>query len=84
MKKHPMCVGPDTDVFTLSSIFVNHGMRHLPVVDDENHLLGLVSRSNILKALERYYSAENEDWKREHFPPDLHQIINHRFLVSGR
>lgn len=82
MKKHPLCVAQDTDVFSLSSIFVNHGMRHLPVVDEENYLLGLVSRHDILKALERFYDESDDEWQMEHFPPDLHLIMNHRFLAN--
>jgi len=82
MKKHPICVSPETDIFSLSSIFVHHGMRHLPVIDDENDLLGLVSRHDILKALERLYDASDNDWRIEHFPPDLHLIMNHRFLAN--
>ncbi|MCA9076936.1 MAG: CBS domain-containing protein [Planctomycetaceae bacterium] len=81
MKKHPICVAVDTDVFTLSSIFVSHGFRHLPVVDSDNHLLGLISRREILKALECFYDQTNDAYQIEHFPPDVHQIINHRFLM---
>ncbi len=83
MKKHPICVSEETDVFSLSSIFVHHGMRHLPVVDEENYLLGLVSRHDILKALEHFYDATDEEWRVEHFPPDLQLIMNHRFLANN-
>ncbi len=81
MKKHPVCVSPDADIFALASIFTSHGYRHLPVVENQ-HLLGIVSRRDALAALDRYY----RDWslKRDHerFPVDLHEIINHRFLVT--
>ena len=30
MRRHPVCVSPDTELFTLASIFSNHGYRHLP------------------------------------------------------
>ena len=33
MRKHPVCVSPDTELFTLASIFVHHSYRHLPVID---------------------------------------------------
>lgn len=83
MKKHPVCVAADTDVLTLASIFVSHGYRHLPVVDDQR-LLGIVSRRDILKALDDYYrdAVRRRDFER--FPPDLHEIMSHRFLVRGR
>ncbi len=84
MRRHPICVTPDTDVFTLASVFVNHGFRHLPVVESDNHLIGLVSRREILTALERFYDQTDDEYQREHFPPDLHQIINHRFIIRDR
>jgi CBS domain-containing protein len=83
MRKHPVCVAPDTELFTLVSIFVHHGYRHLPVVED-GHLLGLVSRRDILKALESYYSGATREHDREHFPPNPKEIMHHRFLMSGR
>ncbi|TWU23387.1 inosine 5'-monophosphate dehydrogenase [Novipirellula galeiformis] len=81
MKKHPVCVGSETDLFALTSIFTSHHYRHLPVVQDQN-LLGIVSRRDILQSLDRYY----RDWIRrkdvERFPVDVHQIINHRFIMG--
>ncbi len=84
MKKHPICISPDTDVFTLSSIFVQHGMRHLPVIDAEQFLLGLVSRRDILVALGRFYDENDDEWRTEHFPPDLQLIMNQRFIINKR
>ena len=81
MTKHPMCVGPGEDIFTLTSIFTSHHYRHLPVVEGQ-HLLGIVSRRDIIKALDQYYRDWTQTRNRERFPVDLHQIINHRFLVS--
>lgn len=83
MKRHPVCVEPTTDVFTLASVFVSHGYRHLPVVEDRQ-LVGMVSRRDILKALDDYYRDAIRQREFERFPPDVHEIIHHRFLVSGR
>lgn len=41
MKKHPVCVGPDAELLTLTSIFLSQGYRHLPVVEDQ-HLVGII------------------------------------------
>lgn len=79
MKRHPICVGATDDIFTLASIFVSHRYRHLPVVE-EGALLGIVSRRDILKALETYYSHGLEQRELERFPPDLHELINLRFV----
>lgn len=83
MRLHPVCVSPETELFTLASIFVNHGFRHLPVVDGEV-LRGIVSRRDILRALDEYY-RETQDLqsRRKFFRPDLHEIANHRFITGG-
>ena len=83
MRKHPVCVSPDTELFTLASILVSHGYRHLPVVDD-GELVGIVSRRDILRAMNEFYRDEMRKQDQERRPPDLHQIMHHRFIVSGR
>jgi CBS domain-containing protein len=79
MRRHPMCVEPTTDIFTLASIFVHHRHRHLPVVDG-GQLLGLVSRRDILRALNVYYSETARANDLEKHPPDLHELMNMRFV----
>lgn len=81
MRRHPICVGPETDLFALASIFISHGYRHLPVTEGDQ-LLGIVSRRDILRAVEKYYRQLVSQSAQEHFPPDLHLLINHRFLAS--
>lgn len=83
MRMHPVCVTPETELFSLVSIFVSHGFRHLPVVN-EGALLGIVSRRDILRAMETYYDHAIEDRDRQRFPPDLTKIVNHRFLVDRK
>ena len=81
MRKHPTCVGPETDLFTLTSIFTSHRFHHLPVVEDEN-LIGVVHRRDVLKAMDLFYRDWTRSRDRERFPVDLHQIMNHRFIVG--
>lgn len=81
MKRHPLCVGPDTDPFALASIFIHHGYRHIPVVED-GALLGIVSRRDILKALNAYFQSAERERDHLHHPPDFGEIVNHRFFVS--
>ncbi|GAB4136602.1 MAG: hypothetical protein Tsb009_03770 [Planctomycetaceae bacterium] len=82
MRRHPVSVSADTDLFALASIFVSHGYRQLPVVSGET-LLGVVSRRDILHALNEYYMKRQAEQERIHHPPDLKDIFSHRFLVSG-
>jgi CBS domain-containing protein len=79
MKPHPICVCPDTDLFTLASIFVSHNYRHLPVTDGDQ-LLGIVSRRDILKAIDAYYREYVIRSEMEHFPPDISRVENLRFF----
>jgi len=81
MRKHPICVAPETELFALASIFISHDYRHLPVTRDDE-LLGIISRRDILRAVEKHYCSVVSKYTSEHFPPDAHLLMNHRFLVS--
>ena len=81
MRRHPVCVAPETDLFALASIFESHDYRHLPVTQDD-YLLGIVIRRDVLRAVDKYYQLLVRQNSRERFPPDVHELINHRFLVS--
>ena len=83
MKRHPVCVAPETDVFTLASIFVDHGYRHLPVVED-GRFVGIVSRRDILQALEAAYGESLKEGEERRRIPELRDIINARFQVRRR
>lgn len=80
MRLHPVCVAPGTELFTLASIFCSHNYRHLPVVDN-NQLLGIVSRRDVLKAMDAYYQDAIKNHDEQRFHPDLRQIVNLRFLA---
>ena len=83
MRSHPVCVSPETELFALASIFVNHGFRHLPVVEND-YLVGIVSRRDILQAMDAHYRRMIKEHDREYFPPDVHELVNHRFVMQGR
>lgn len=76
MQRHPLCVSADVDLFALASIFTQHGLRHLPVVDGRV-LLGVVARRDVLRALRRIH-VDGEHAKA----PDLDLLVNHRFLAG--
>jgi CBS domain-containing protein len=82
MRRHPVCVSPETDGLAVASIFINHDFRHLPVVED-GLLLGIVSRRDVLHAMARYIALEDAHQVRRRHPPDVHQLVNQRFIVSA-
>jgi CBS domain-containing protein len=81
MRKHPVCVAPDTELFTLASIFVNHGMRHLPVVD-HGELVGVISRRDILQAMEHYYREFLATAEHQRRPLSLRDVLAQSVLVT--
>ncbi|MBM4762547.1 CBS domain-containing protein [Bacillus sp. B15-48] len=52
MTKQPMTVGGKTSVASAAHMMVWEGIELLPVVDDSNRLQGIVSRQDVLKALQ--------------------------------
>lgn len=83
MRKNPVCVEPETELFTLASLFVNHGYRHLPVVED-GALLGIVSRRDVLKAMNEYYQREFRDRDQMKHPPEISEMLRQRLVVTRR
>jgi len=82
MRMHPVCVSPETELFTLASIFSCHSYRHLPVVEN-NELIGIVSRRDVLKAMDEYYQDAFESREEQRFRPDLRKVMNLRFLAKS-
>jgi predicted transcriptional regulator len=52
MTKHPITVKGKTSVASASHIMVWEGIELLPVVDEHNRLQGIISRQDVLKALQ--------------------------------
>lgn len=52
MTKSPMTVGKQTSVASSSHLMVWEGIEVLPVVDESNRLEGIISRQDVLKALQ--------------------------------
>jgi CBS domain-containing protein len=51
MSDEPDTFDPDLDVWDAAAWIAESGYRHLPVVDDDGSLLGVVSIRDLLKAL---------------------------------
>ena len=80
MKIHPVCVKPDTDIFTLASVFLQHGFRHLPVCE-EGYLCGIVSRRDVLRSLMEVCNESETLQELQKNRPDMSKLVNHRFIV---
>jgi len=52
MSREILMVNQNKDVFDLEQMFKEANLRHAPVVDDSGNLVGMVSRRDIMRALE--------------------------------
>jgi CBS-domain-containing membrane protein len=59
--RSPIAVGPYDDVTAAVDVMTAKGFKSLPVVDHEHRLVGMVSRSAVIRALARDDSAIAQD-----------------------
>jgi CBS domain-containing protein len=57
MTREPMTIGPDADTIDALNTMLEHGFRHLPVVENDE-LVGMVSMRDLHPAPARRHSAE--------------------------
>lgn len=50
-------VAPDMDVQDVAALMVEHRWNPLPVLDDEKHLIGIISHTDLLKMIEQAETA---------------------------
>ncbi|MDX1570270.1 MAG: CBS domain-containing protein [Xanthomonadales bacterium] len=83
MRVHPMCIRPQTDLFTLATIFMQHGFRHLPVVED-GVLLGVVSRRDALEGFLAHHAAYRaaSPEQRAQMLPDFERMDTRQFIIG--
>lgn len=53
MNRHPITVHPESDLADAVDLLVSTGVKSLPVVDDHNVVLGVVSRRDVVRVLAR-------------------------------
>jgi CBS domain-containing protein len=44
-------ISPESSIWSAASVMERRGVKRLPVVDNEDHLLGIVSRADLVKAI---------------------------------
>jgi CBS domain-containing protein len=52
MTADPVTATADTDVEKASRVMLEHGFRHLPVLNDEGHVIGIVSLRRAVGAIQ--------------------------------
>ena len=62
MSNNVTLVHEDSDIFELEQLFQSKHLKHAPVVDRENHLVGIVGMRDILIGLENIFT-EMEHYK---------------------
>jgi CBS domain-containing protein len=52
MTADPVTTSADADVEDASQVMLEHGFRHLPVLDEEGHVAGIVSLRRVIGAVQ--------------------------------
>jgi len=84
-------VGPQESVWRAASIMDRRGVKRLPVIDEEDHLIGIISRGDLVKVMGR----DDADIRRdvadivhvlgtENFPDVDVQVADGVVTLSGR
>ena len=50
IRKNPVTIGPDASFFEAQTLIHEKGIRHLPVLDKDNKLVGIVDRFDVIRA----------------------------------
>lgn len=58
MSKVVETIGPETDIFTATDIFIKNVFRRMPVVEGKK-MLGIISRRDVLSAIKNAFEDEN-------------------------
>jgi CBS domain-containing protein len=64
-------VAPDDSLLTALALIIDEGVEHLPVLDSAGHIVGMCTRTDILRARSRHLTAEESQagwhaaWRRK-------------------
>jgi CBS domain-containing membrane protein len=50
MTANPVTVGPDDNLTEVNELMMDRAIRHVPVVDDEGNLVGLISHRDLVRS----------------------------------
>lgn len=72
MTKSPITVNERTSIASVAHVMVWEGIELLPVIDDHRHLLGVISRQDVLKALQMVQ-------RQPHVGETIEDLVTSRF-----
>lgn len=84
MSEKVACAKLDWDIFELESFFVSNHLRSTPVVDSENHLVGIVTRRDALIALEKCIEGRREYKEQIKTPIELNMQQRVKMIINKR
>jgi CBS domain-containing protein len=58
MTKDVVTIRPDDSIWEAASLIDRHGVRRLPVVDDEDYVVGILARSDLVRCMARTYEEK--------------------------
>ncbi|MFB5663594.1 DRTGG domain-containing protein [Alteribacillus sp. HJP-4] len=72
MTKSPITVNERTSIASVAHVMVWEGIELLPVIDDQRHLIGVISRQDVLKALQMVQ-------RQPHVGETIDDVVTSRF-----
>lgn len=82
MQRYTFCVTPQTDLFTVASLFTRQTCQLLPVVKKKHDFVGLVTRRRVLRALNEFEKKIYKAKAAGKSLKDFHEIVNMRFIIK--
>ncbi|ATJ83586.1 CBS domain-containing protein [Halomonas beimenensis] len=64
MTPNVITVSPDSEVREIASLLLEHGISAVPVVDGQDHLLGIVSEGDLIRRIENEDEGARSWWLR--------------------
>ena len=60
MTKDVYCIPGYTDIFKIADIFIHHSFRRLIVTDEDNKVIGQITRRDMLRIIKQFKKEEKE------------------------
>lgn len=64
MTAHVVTIPDNTDIFTVADMFLKHFFRRLVVADEENRMIGQITRRDLLRVIKKFKTQEKTKEKK--------------------